>query len=143
MMKLKLIRKYFKESYTIGDLYVNGTYFSNTLEDKNRDLNKNGKFDNGEIKIYSETCIPFGIYPINLIYSPKFKRELPMLQNVNSFTGILIHSGNTNKDTSGCILVGENKVVGKLVNSREHERRLVAKIKEAINKKESVIIEIV
>ena len=73
-MKLKVIRKYFKNTYTIGKLYVNDKYFCDTLEDKNRDLNKNGKFDNGEVKVYSETCIPFGTYNIKLTYAPKFKR---------------------------------------------------------------------
>lgn len=142
-MKLKLERKYFKDTYTIGSLYVNGVFFSNTLEDKNRDVNKNGKFDNGETKIYGETCIPFGTYKIKITYAPKFKRELPWLQNVPSFTGILIHRGNTAKNTAGCILVGENKAVGKVLNSASYEVKLVKIIKEAITKGEEVTIEIV
>ena len=142
-MKLKLERKYFKDTYTIGNLYVNGSFFSNTLEDKNRDVNKNGKFDNGEVKVYSEACIPFGTYEIKIIFSPKFKRELPWLQNVPSFTGILIHRGNTAKDSAGCILVGENKAVGKVLNSTIYEKELVKMIKEAIAKGEKVTIEIV
>ena len=89
-MKLRLERKYFKETYTIGNLYINGSFFSNTLEDKNRDVNKNGKFDNGETKVYGETCIPFGIYKVILTMSPKFKRELPRLLNVPSFEGVLV-----------------------------------------------------
>ena len=75
-MKLKLERKYFKDTYTIGNLYINGNFFSNTLEDKNRDINKNGVFDNGEVKIYGNTCIPFGTYKVIVNKSPKFKREL-------------------------------------------------------------------
>lgn len=142
-MKLKLERKYFKDTYTIGNLYVNGSFFSNTLEDKNRDVNKNGKFDNGEVKVYSETCIPFGIYRVIVDMSPKFKRELPRLLNVPSFEGVLIHRGNTNKDTAGCILIGENKEVGKVLNSTLYEKRLVKIIKEAITKGEEVTIEIV
>ena len=142
-MKLKVIRKYFKNTYTIGKLYVNDKYFCDTLEDKNRDLNKNGKFDNGEVKVYSETCIPFGTYNIKLTYAPKFKRELPWLQNVPHFSGILIHRGATSKNTSGCILVGENKVVGKLINSADYEIKLVKLIKEAITKGDKITIEIV
>ena len=142
-MKLRLERKYFKETYTIGNLYINGSFFSNTLEDKNRDVNKNEKFDNGETKIYGETCIPFGTYKIILTMSPKFKRELPRLLNVPSFEGVLIHRGNTAKDSAGCILVGENKAVGKVLNSTPYEERLVKMMKTAILRGEEITIEIV
>lgn len=142
-MILKLERKYFKDTYTIGNLYVDGTFFSNTLEDKNRDLNKNGKFDNGEKKISGETCIPFGTYKVVVNMSPRFKRELPRLLDVPSFDGVLIHRGNSAADTEGCILVGENKVVGKVINSTFYEKKLTAIIKEAISKGEEVTIEVV
>ena len=142
-MKLRLERKYFKDTYTIGNLYINGSFFSNTLEDKNRDVNKNGKFDNGETKVYGETCIPFGTYKIILTISPKFKRELPRLLNVPSFEGVLIHRGNTAKDSAGCILVGENKAVGKVLNSTPYEERLVKMMKNAISRGEEITIEIV
>lgn len=142
-MKLRLERKYFKDTYTIGNLYIDGTFFCNTLEDKNRDLNKNGKFDNGEAKMYAETCIPFGTYDVKITFSPKFKRELPWLQNVPSFTGILIHRGNTAKDSAGCILVGENKAVGNVLNSTPYEEKLVKMMKEAITRGEKITIEIV
>lgn len=142
-MKLRLERKYFKEAYTIGNLYINGSFFSNTLEDKNRDVNKNGKFDNGETKVYGETCIPFGTYKIIVNMSPKFKRELPRLLNVPSFEGVLIHRGNTAKDSAGCILIGENKAVGKVLNSTSYEERLVKMMKNAISRGEEITIEIV
>ena len=142
-MKLRLERKYFKETYTIGNLYINGSFFSNTLEDKNRDVNKNGKFDNDETKIYGETCIPFGTYKVILTMSPKFKRELPRLLNVPSFEGVLIHRGNTAKDSAGCILIGENKAVGKVLNSTPYEERLVKMMKNAISRGEEITIEIV
>lgn len=142
-MKLRLERKYFKETYTIGNLYINGSFFSNTLEDKNRDVNKNGKFDNDETKVYGETCIPFGTYKIILTMSPKFKRELPRLLNVPSFEGVLIHRGNTAKDSAGCILIGENKAVGKVLNSTPYEERLVKMMKNAISRGEEITIEIV
>ena len=142
-MKILVDRKWKKETYTIGNLYVDGSFFSNTLEDKNRDVNKNGKFDNGEAKVYGETCIPFGTYRIVVNMSPKFKRELPRLLNVPSFEGILIHRGNTAKDSAGCILVGENKAVGKVLNSTPYEERLVKMMKEAIARGEEITIEIV
>lgn len=134
---------YYRNTYTIGNLYINDKFFCNTLEDKNRDLNKNGKFDNGETKVYANTCIPFGIYNVILTVSPKFKRKLPRLLNVPSFEGILIHRGNTNADTAGCILVGENKVVGKVINSTGYELKLVELIDDVTHRGESVTIEIV
>lgn len=142
-MKLRLERKHFKDTYTIGNLYVDDTFFSNTLEDKNRDVNKNGKFDNGEAKVYGETCIPFGTYKVTVNMSPKFKRELPRLLDVPSFEGVLIHRGNTAEDSAGCILVGENKAVGKVLNSTPYEERLVKMMKGAIARGEEITIEIV
>lgn len=117
-----------KRDYTIGRLYVDGRLYCDTLEDEIRDANKNGKFDNGEKKVYGETAIPYGGYEVKFTYSPKFSKKsaytsfiknglMPEICNVPQFTGIRIHGGNTDKDTYGCLLVGKNKVVGKLVDS--------------------------
>lgn len=141
-MKLLLERKYLKEDYCIGRLYINGTFFCNTLEDKVRDINKNGTFDCGEFKISGHTAIPYGEYKVIVNYSPKFKRELPRLLNVPHFEGILIHRGNTNKDSSGCILVGENKKKGMVLNSTKYEVELVNILKKALTKGENITIEI-
>lgn len=131
IMELKLHRKYIKKDYCIGNLYIDGQFFCNTLEDQNRDLNKNGKFDGLEKKVAGETCIPFGRYEVVVSMSPKFKRELPLLLNVPEFEGIRIHRGNTIKDTAGCILVGENKEVGKVLNSSHYEIKITEMIKQA------------
>jgi hypothetical protein len=142
-MKLELKRLFLGESYTIGSLSIDGKKFCDTLEDKVRDLNKNGVFDGDEKKVYAETAIPYGTYDIVVDYSPKFKRELPRLQNVKHFEGILIHRGNTAEDSAGCILVGENKVKGKVINSTPYERELVRILKEAQGRKEPITIKIV
>ena len=92
-MNLKLIRKEYS-TYTSGVLFIDDKKFCETLEDVNRDINRNGKFDNGEAKIYGDTCIPYGKYKVTVTYSPKFKRELPEILGVNSFSGIRIHRGN-------------------------------------------------
>lgn len=131
------------ESYTIGSLSIDGKKFCDTLEDKVRDLNKNGVFDGDEKKVYGETAIPYGTYDVVVDYSQKFKRELPRLQNVRHFEGILIHRGNTAEDSAGCILVGENKVKGKVINSTPYERELVRILKEAQGRKEPITIKIV
>lgn len=142
-MKLELKRRFLGESYTIGSLSIDGEKFCDTLEDKVRDLNKNGVFDGDEKKVYAETAIPYGTYDIVVGYSPKFKRELPRLQNVKHFEGILIHRGNTAEDSAGCILVGENKVKGTVINSTPYEKELVRILKEAQDRKEPITIKII
>ena len=140
-MTLELKRETLNEQYTVGKLFINGVYFCDTLEDVVRDINKNGIFDGKETKIKGETAIPYGMYEVIVTVSPRFKRELPRLLNVPNFEGILIHSGNYAKDTEGCILVGENKVKGGLINSRKYSDELVQYIKQAL-KTEKVFIKI-
>lgn len=130
-MKLRLIRIYLSSNYTIGKLYINDKYFCDTLEDKVRDTNKDGRFDNGEIKIHGETAIPYGTYRVIVNYSNHFQRNLPLLLNVPSFEGIRIHRGNTPADTEGCILLGENKTKGKVINSTQYELALTEKLTNA------------
>ena len=143
-MKLKLKRRFFAEEYTIGTLSIDGVRFCDTLENKNRDHNKDGDLnDPGEGKVYAKTAIPFGTYKVIVNRSPKFKRDLPRLLDVPHFEGILIHRGNTAKDSAGCILVGENKVKGQVINSTQYENELVKLLKSAIKKGEEVEIEIV
>lgn len=141
-MKITLKRIALRDTYTIGKMYINDVYFCDTIEDKVRDLNKNGKFDNGEKKVMSETAIPYGTYTIIVNKSPKFKRNLPRLLNVPSFEGVLIHRGNTAADSAGCILVGENTKVGKVLNSTKYEIELVKILTEVQNNKETITISI-
>lgn len=133
-MKLTLKRIALRSTYTIGRLYVDGNYFCDTLEDTVRDLNKNGKFDNGEKKVYGKTAIPYGTYEIKWTYSPRFKKYTPQLMNVPSFSGIRIHAGNSSTDTEGCLLLGQNKKVGMVLNSRATINKLYPMIKEACSK---------
>lgn len=141
-MKILVKRTFLGDAYTIGHMYINGVYFCDTLEDPVRDTNKNGVFDNGEKKIAGDTAIPYGTYPITVNVSPKFKRELPRLSGVAEFEGVLIHRGNTAKDTAGCILIGENKVKGKVINSTPYEERIVRHCKAAIEMGEDITITI-
>lgn len=134
-MKLQLKRRYKGPDYTIGSLYVNGAYFCDTLEDKVRDIPREGK-------IPGKTAIPAGEYKVILSHSPRFKRELPRLLNVPYFDGILIHRGNTPNHTEGCILVGENKIKGQVVNSTQYEVKLVSMLREAASRGEAITITI-
>lgn len=140
-MRLKLERKYLKETYTIGNLYIDGKFFCNTVEDKVRDLNKDGDLlDPGETKVYGETAIPYGTYEVEVTYSPKFRRDLPLIKNVPHFEGIRIHRGNWATDSHGCPIVGENKVKGGVINSTPYEEKLTKILKETTEK---ITIEIV
>src|SRR5690606_4267962 len=128
-------RMYRRPDYTIGSLFINGNYFCDTLEDTDRDHNKDGDLnDPGEGKIYGRTAIPYGEYRVIVDKSPKFGRRLPRLLNVPHFDGILIHRGNTHHDTAGCILVGENKVKGRVINSTKYEIELVRILEDAIRR---------
>lgn len=142
-MELLLERKYPKNNYTIGNLFINGKFYCNIIEDVVRDINKNGSFDCGEFKISGHTAIPYGKYEIQVTYSPKFKRKLPLLLNVKHFEGIRIHRGNTEKDSSGCLIPGENTKRGMVLNSTKYELELTNLIESANKKGEKVIIEII
>lgn len=130
-MKLTLKRIALRPTYTIGKLYIDDAYFCDTLEDTVRDTNKSGKFDNGEQKIKGKTAIPYGTYEIKWTYSPRFKKYTPQLMNVPSFEGIRVHAGNTSADTEGCLILGENKQVGKVLNSRATINKFYQIIKKA------------
>ena len=130
-MKLTLKRIALRPTYTIGKLYIDDVYFCDTIEDTVRDTNKSGKFDNGEQKIKGKTAIPYGTYEIKWTYSPRFKKYTPQLMNVPSFEGIRVHAGNTSADTEGCLILGENKQVGKVLNSRATINKFYPIIKEA------------
>ena len=124
-MRIELVRIAFKDTYTIGKLYVDGKYFSDVLEDVDRGLKSS--MTESEIlkkKVKGETAIPTGHYVINITYSPKYKRMMPLLLDVKGFSGIRIHSGNSSKDTEGCLIVGKNKQVGKVLESRDTYQRL-------------------
>jgi len=130
-VNLLLDRIYKAETYTIGKLYIDGVYFCDTLEDKVRDLNKDGDLnDIGEGKVYGESAIGYGIYKVLLTMSNRFKRLLPILIDVECFEGIRIHAGNKTADTLGCILVGINSIKGGLTVSRVHEDKLVSILKK-------------
>lgn len=135
-LELLLDRKYKNETYTIGNLYVDGEWFCNTLEDKDRGLSQTMSLEEiKKAKVYGETAIPAGRYEVRMdIVSPKyngvkwykdnFGGRMPRLENVKGFSGILIHSGNTALDSNGCILVGLNKAKGKVLDSRATFQKL-------------------
>lgn len=135
-MELILRRKFKGPAYTVGDLSVDGEFFCNTIEDTVRVLpascpdTPRGRSCTCKEKVYARTAIPAGTYKVTLAYSPKYKRRMPYLHDVPHFLGILIHPGNTEADSTGCIIVGENSVKGKVLNSRTTFRRLYARLEK-------------
>ena len=142
-MELRLERKYRNNNYCIDKLYINGKYFSDVLEDPDRGLTDTMSLEEiKKIKIKGNTCIPYGTYNITITYSPRFKKNLPLLNNVKGFDGIRIHSGNKHQDTEGCLLPGFNKVKGQVIDSRVTTDKLIAQIQQVLNKGEKVTITI-
>jgi len=133
-MKLTLNRIYKGPEYTIGKLFIDDKYFCDTLEDTVRP---------DGVKVYGKTAIPAGTYKIELVPSYRFQRLMPMLLDVPNFSGVLIHWGNIEDDTDGCILVGQNKIKGKVINSRDTFNKLINEMYEAYKeRKETFEIEI-
>lgn len=144
-MKLTLKRKFLGNKYTVGDLFIDGKFFCNTIEDKVRELpavclyTPKGQSCKCKGKIYAETAIPTGTYKVTMEYSPRFKRKLPLLHDVHHFIGILIHSGSSATDSAGCVLVGKNTIKGRLTESRITSDTLNA----ILSKEKHITIEII
>lgn len=153
-MKLRLDRKYKKATYSIGKLYVDGQYFCDTVEDKDRGLTDKDSLEKIKAtKVYAKTAIPLGTYKITMgVISPKFSQKpyykafcngrLPRLLNVKGFDGILIHKGSNADSSAGCIIVGKNTVVGGVTNSQFYFEKLYKLMAEANKKGETIEIEI-
>lgn len=156
MNKMELIvdRKWKRQSYTISNLTIDGKWFCNVLEDADRGLDDSMSLAKiRELKKPSITAIPKGTYEITLdVISPRFctktfykqvcDGKLPRLLNVKGFEGILIHAGNTDKDTDGCLLVGQNKVKGQVINSQATFKELYKLLKDKHDKGEKITIKI-
>jgi hypothetical protein len=145
MVNLFLERLFCKQTYTIGTLSVGEDgYLCDTLEDTVRDFNKDGDLeDYGELKIWGETAIPYGRYKVIVTYSPKFRRDLPLILDVKHFTGIRMHRGATHRNTNGCVLVGKNRSLGTLTEGDYYEKMLTALLLSVQRKKEDIYINII
>jgi hypothetical protein len=132
-MELRVVRHYYAPDCTIGRMLVDGQFECYTLEDGIRTN-----------KVAGETAIPEGRYPVKITYSNAFRRELPLVEGVRNFTGIRIHSGNSKKDTLGCILVGQSwtpgaDVIGASVRAMQ---ALLPKIRAALGAGEAVTLSV-
>ena len=154
-MEILVERKWKKDNYTIGNLYINGKWFSNTLEDKDRGLKDSMSLTEIKgIKKPKITAIPTGTYEVTLnVVSPKFSKypfynsinggRVPRLLNVKGFEGILIHVMDGPKGaelSEGCIGVGRNLIKGGLLQGKEYYKKLYDILK---NNKDKITIKIV
>lgn len=158
-MEIIVDRKYKKPTYTISNLTINGKWFCNVVEDTDRgldntmseehirkvkDVNGNGKNDD------AITAIPKGTYKVTLdVVSPKFVQKdyykkfcggrLPRLLNVKGFDGVLMHCGNSAKQSAGCLILGYNKVKGGVIDS---QKAFEVVYKELLKDKNNISIKI-
>ncbi len=120
---LKILRVTKKLSYTEGVMFNENTnsFLYDILEDKIRDTNADGDLDDpGEKKVYGKTAIPFTpegyYYELSIVYSPKFKQEVVLVNYVPDFTAIELHWGKTAEQSAGCVLGGKRIAPGILKN---------------------------
>ena len=153
-MEIVLKRVAPRETYTIGHIYVNDVRFCDAVEDRDRGLRQGmSPAQISAVKVPGQTAIPKGRYRIDMeTYSSRyggvpFYKELcggrvPRLVNVPGYAGVLIHAGNSAEDSAGCIIVGENKAVGKVLNSRATLTRLYKEMATAHAAGEEIFITI-
>ena len=155
-MELLLKRIAKRNTYTIGKLYIDNVYFCDTIEDRDRGLKQDTPLSKiKSVKVASQTAIPTGTYDITMnVISPRLSKKpfykqncnggrVPRLLNVPGFDGILIHVGNTAADSAGCILVGKNSQVGKVLNSSDTFKRLYSILDKANRAGNEIKIKIV
>lgn len=159
-MEIKVDRKYKKDKYTIGKCYINGKYFSDTCEDKDRGLTLDMSLNELKAKkVYGKTAIPRGKYVLLFTYSGKFANrtwakpyggKVPLIVRATTgkedygYSGVRIHPFNTAEESLGCIALGENKVVGKVLNSTAYYNKFMSEyFYPAYKRGEKITLEIV
>ena len=153
-MEIRLCRKWKKTEYCVSDIYVDGEWVCNGLEDTDRGLDQDMQdFMIRSRKIPNRTAVPTGRYKVLMnTVSPKFsqkpfymqvcKGKVPRLKDVKGFEGILIHCGADHSHSAGCILVGKNTIKGKLTDGQETFKSLYSAMKNAYDKGEEIYITI-
>lgn len=142
-MEIKLIRNSFTHKSTIGDLFVNGKFECNTLEDVDRGLIQTDPIqDIARKKVHGQTAIPYGRYEVIINFSNRFKVPMPLLVDVPNYAGVRIHSGNTSEHTEGCLLVGKKENADFISHSKDAYKILFDKLR-AVSETEKIFIEII
>lgn len=143
-----------KDTYTIGKFYIDGKYYCDTIEDKDRGIDKTTPLSKiKSVKIANKTAIPTGTYDLTMkVQSPKYlksntfvrycKAYMPRILNIPGFDGVLLHTGNTAEDSSGCIILGYNKTIGKVLDSMSAFKQVYPILKAASDKGDRISITI-
>lgn len=135
-MLIEIIRDDERATKTFGKMFIDGKYFGETLEDTDRELESGGE------KVYGQTAIPRGRYPVDITPSRRFKREMPEVLNVPGFEGVRIHGGNTEADTLGCPLLGQVRLDTGVANCAGINERLLLTIQAALQRGEEVWLQV-
>ena len=154
---MKLLSKIIEKGldYRMSKLYINGQYFCDVIEDRDRGLTSTMSIEEiKKKKKAGDTAIPTGTYKVRMdIPSPRFSKsnwyikncngaKMPRLKDVPGYDGVLVHCGNTAKDTEGCILVGKNDVKGMVTKSKDYFLKLYNIMYTAYKKGENIEITI-
>ena len=125
-MKIEVIRHYFSENYTIGKLFIDGSYFCDTLEPS--------------VSIKKYAAVALGSYVVNLVWSQHFQGYLPRIEVPNRY-GILFHIGYNADDTRGCVLLGRNTIKGAVTSSTITFNSFMPKLIDAFSKHNKIVVE--
>ena len=143
-MELQLKREIFTDESTIGTLTIDGKFECYILEDKDRGINNTLTLEQiMRVKVYGKTAIPYGRYEVDWTMSARFKKMMPILLNVIGWSGIRIHSGNSEIDSLGCLLCGTRKLSNRITESIVATNKLYAKIESAKKQGQRIYITIV
>jgi hypothetical protein len=142
-MKIIILRLNKLDNCTISEVYVNGSFFGYSLEDRDRGLRQDMPLKEiMAIKVKGATAIPTGTYNVVFTWSKKFRKDLPLVENVPGYSGIRFHPGNSDKDTEGCIMYGQWHSGQSITASKLYTYRLNGMIEAAIKRGETVTLEI-
>lgn len=150
-MEILIERAYKKATYTVGRFFIDGERICETIEKKDRGLTQDMKEEDiRRRKVYGQTAIPTGRYVVGFTYSPKFSQcsyakgggKIPLVYGVKGFNSIRFHAGTTARDSEGCVILGENKAVGMVLNSAKTCEKVFARMYEAFLRNEPIFLTI-
>lgn len=136
-MKIELVREDDPQNqHNFGQMWIDGVYFGETLEDRDRYLESGGE------KIDGDTAIPRGTYRVTLSLSARFGRIMPEVHDVPGFAGVRIHGGNVEADTAGCPLLGAARTAAGVANCKAINERLIDRLEAALAAGDEVTLEV-